>query len=329
MPSPRLRSLHLPWLLLIPLLLWWALRDIRPAEVLAALGRLGVGQVVALIVVNIVTFLSFSGRWWIILRAQGYGISYSTLTRYRLASFGVSYFTPGPQFGGEPLQVYLLGRNHRVPGPIAAAATIVDKVLELLVNFAFLAFGLIVIAGQNFFPLIANAIGPLLIMLALPLAFLASAWFGWRPLTWLMAALSIRSSRYQRILAAVRETESEVAQFCRTQPRSLLAAAAVSILSWGFSVGEYWLAIHFLGLILTPFQLMVAVTLNRLAFLAPLPGGLGALESSQVIAMTTLGLDPAIGVTQSLLIRTRDVLTGLLGLWWGARDASQSTAMER
>jgi len=38
--------------------------------------------------------------------------------------------------------------------------------------------------------------------------------------------------------------------------------------------------------------------------------------------MTLLGLDPALGVTQSLVIRARDVLVGGLGLWWGGRAAT-------
>ena len=71
---PRLRPAHLLWLI-VPLLLGWALRDIRPAEVAAALGRLGPGQIAALVLVNALTLLSFTGRWWLILRAQGYALS--------------------------------------------------------------------------------------------------------------------------------------------------------------------------------------------------------------------------------------------------------------
>lgn len=321
----RLHPAHLLWLF-APLLLWLALRDVDFANVLAALGKLGVWQIAALVILNALALLAFSGRWWIILRAQGHPIPYLTLARYRTAAFGVSYFTPGPQFGGEPLQVYLLQRNHNVPGPVAAASTAVDKVLELLANFAFLAFGLLVIARQNVVPGLAdgNVVGALLVLLALPLGFLATAWFGWSPLTRLMALAPIRSPRYQQACGAVRESESQVTLFCRQQPASLLWALAFSILSWGLILIEYWLSMSFLGLPLTSLQLIVALTINRLAFLVPLPGGLGALESSQVLAMTALGLPPAVGITQSLLIRARDVAVGGLGLWWGGRAATTS-----
>ena len=52
-------------------------------------------------------------------------------------------------------------------------------------------------------------------------------------------------------------------------------------------VGEYTLIASFLGIGLHGWQTLAAWTTSWLAFLVPLPGGLGALEASQVF---TLGL---------------------------------------
>ncbi len=82
-------------------------------------------------------------------------------------------------------------------------------------------------------------------------------------------------------------------------------------------VGEYWLILQLLGTELTLLQTLAALAMARLAILFPLPGGLGVLEASQVVAMTVLGLDPAIGLSAGALIRLRDVQLGGLGLWWG------------
>ncbi len=330
MTPPRVRWhwAYLLWLL-VPLLLWWALRDVRPAVVWAALQRMGLAQIAALVGINALTLLAFTGRWWIILRAQGHTIPYLTLTRYRVAVFGISYFTPGPQFGGEPLQVFLLERHHAVPGAVAAAATALDKIIELLVNFIFLAVGLLLMTEWRVFPGLASAevLSALLVLAALPVGFLLAAWLGLSPLTHLLERLPVRarsSPRYQRAYAVVRESETHVTHFCRTQPAALLGALAITLLSWGLILLEYWLGLAFLGLPLSAPQLITAVTLNRLAFLAPLPGGLGALESSQVLAMTALGLDPALGLTQGLIIRARDVLVGGLGLWWAGQEAARA-----
>jgi len=196
----------------------------------------------------------------------------------------VSYFTPGPQFGGEPLQVYLVQRHHGVPGPVAAAATALDKIVELLVNFAVVAAGLLMMSGWRIFPPRVNpgfTLGAMFALLALPIGLIAAAWGGRQPLTALLGRLPARwtqSPVYRRVHAAVRESEWQVVRFCRTQPLTLAWALLASALSWGLILAEYWLSLSFLGLNLTPRQLVTALTINRLAFLAPLPGGLGALE---------------------------------------------------
>ena len=79
-------------------------------------------------------------------------------------------------------------------------------------------------------------------------------------------------------------------------------------------VFEYWLMTYFLGLRLSLMQAVSTLTAARLAFLTPLPGGLGALEASQVLALQTLGLESTYGISISLLIRLRDILFGLAGL---------------
>ena len=92
-------------------LLAWVLIRVPFGDALTALARLTLAQIGGLILLNGLIFLTFSGRWWLILRAQGHTIPYLRLSAYRLAAFGVTYFTPGPQFGGEPLQVYLVQRR--------------------------------------------------------------------------------------------------------------------------------------------------------------------------------------------------------------------------
>jgi uncharacterized membrane protein YbhN (UPF0104 family) len=66
--------------------------------------------------------------------------------------------------------------------------------------------------------------------------------------------------------------------------------------------------------------LIGVVLAARLAFLLPLPGALGALESSQVLMLSTFALDPSIGLTVCLIMRARDLLlvgvgTGLVWSW--------------
>lgn len=296
------------------------------AETWAVLRRLGPGQIGLLAGANLLVLLTFSSRWWLILRAQGQRIPYRRLVGYRLAAFGVSYFTPGPQFGGEPLQVYLTNRRDGVPPAVAVAAVALDKTLELLVNFAFLAAGLaavLALQGRELPALLpaaarSQAIVGAALLLALPIVVLSALWAGRHPLSTPVAALAGWLPRGRagltRLSGVLREAEAQVAVFCRRSPGTLAAALAVSMVSWAALVGEYWLASWLLGAQPAFWQMVAALTAMRLAFLVPLPGGLGALEVSQAVAFAALGFSPALGIALSLLIRARDVVLGATGL---------------
>jgi hypothetical protein len=120
---------------LVPLLLWWALRQVSFKEVGAALSHLTLVQIVSLVGLNLLIFLLISGRWWLITRRQGYHLPFAKMVLYRLAAFGFSYYTPGPQLGGLPLQVHLLHKHNAVPAAAAVAGVTLDKLIDLSINF--------------------------------------------------------------------------------------------------------------------------------------------------------------------------------------------------
>jgi uncharacterized membrane protein YbhN (UPF0104 family) len=74
------------------------------------------------------------------------------------------------------------------------------------------------------------------------------------------------------------------------------------------------LMLGFLNIQLNLWQALAALTASLLAFLTPLPGGLGALEASQVLALGALGYAPATAISLTLLMRARDLLNAGIGL---------------
>jgi uncharacterized protein (TIRG00374 family) len=307
-------------LALIPLLAW-AVRNLSFQEIEAALQHLTALQLLALFTLNGFILLLFSSRWWLILRSQGYSLPYLTLSGYRLAAFAISYFTPGTQFGGEPLQVYWLQNRHAIPGPKALAAVAFDKLFEMMANFTFLALGMLLAFKDS---QIASNLGPAVLaltaaMFALPLAYLLALRHGHFPLTAFAGRLPrrlVERPALQKAIPWFAEGEGEMQILIRQKPVTILSALALSGLVWALLLAEYWLSLAFLGVQTDLIQAIAALTAARVAFLTPLPGGLGALEAGQVLAMQALGVHPAVGISLSLLIRARDVSFGLLGLLW-------------
>jgi uncharacterized protein (TIRG00374 family) len=305
------------------LLLWWALRNVPLIAIGDALSQLRAWQLLALLGLNVLVLLAMTARWWAILRSENPAIPFLQLVRYRLAAFGLSYFTPGPQVGGEPLQVIYLQRNHDVTFARATAAVMMDKLLEFLANFILLAIGLVAALRIGLVPHMGGqALGSLVLLAAVllwPLVHLVLLYRGRYPVSALMRATMSLTKR-QGWMRLIIVAERMAGGFTRRHPWALLAALGFSLLAWGGMTAEYFMMAGFLQAHLTVQQTLAALTASLLAFLVPLPGGLGALEASQVYVLTIFGHPAAIGIGISLLMRARDILNGGLGLLLAGRS---------
>ncbi|MCB8927622.1 MAG: flippase-like domain-containing protein [Ardenticatenaceae bacterium] len=295
------------------LVLWLVVRAVPLREVWRTLALLRGWELAALVLLNGLVLLGLNGRWYILLRGLGYKLPFWSLLGHRLAAFGVSYFTPGPQFGGEPVQVLLVERQHGVPRSAAIAAVSLDKAVELLLNFGFLAFGVLLVVQNG---LLGEAVGGqtavwTTLLLLPPILYLWLIWRGRQPMSWLLRALKL--GRWE---TAVSNSEAQMTTLCQQNSGALLGAIGISALTWALLIAEFYAMAAFLGVSLSLAQLIALLTAARVAFLLPLPGGLGTLEASQVWALELMGFNPAVGLGLSLLIRLRDVSLGLLGLWW-------------
>ncbi len=251
-------------------------------------------------------------RWRVLLHAAHStraGVAWTRLLVYRLAGFAVSYFTPGTQFGGEPLQVYALHRREGVPLAAAWASVGLDRLLDLTANTGFVLFAL---AGMR----VWLSRGPLPEMrLWLLLALVGVVVAGWAGLC---------GVRWSPRAAGWRGTLAQAAHLCRARPRAMLAAAGLSLAGWGVLLAEYHWMLRALGLRPTWSQTVTMMLAARLAFLVPVPAGVGALEMGQVWAAAWVGWPRAYGAALSLLIRARDGIIGGLGLFFSRRLWSSS-----
>lgn len=303
-------------------LLWWALRNVPLGEIWIALRKLRLWQIMLLLALNALVIALMTARWWVIVRAENRRIPFLPLIGYRLSAFGLSYFTPGPQVGGEPLQVIYLRKYHGLSTARATSAVIMDKLLEFLVNFLLLAVGGWAVFEVGLFPdnggrPFASLIG-LGILLAWPLIHILLMNKGVLPLSALLRAQPFLSQK-TKAMRLIFASERMAASFCQRRFPALLAAVGVSLLSVAGIVAEYILMLKFLGVQLTGLQVIAALTAMQLAFLMPLPGGLGALEASQVFAFGAFGQPAAVAISLTLLMRARDILNGGLGLLLAGR----------
>ncbi|MBK9926184.1 MAG: flippase-like domain-containing protein [Anaerolineales bacterium] len=299
--------------IILVVLLYFALRNAPLIEIWNTLRQLQFWQIATLIIINVLIYALITLRWWIIVRAESKAISYLPLIAVRLAVFGVSYFTLGPQVGGEPLQVLYLQRKYGITYTRATASVLMDKLLEFLANFFLLALGMTAIFQAGFISRNGSSslvsLSGLVILFLLPPIHIILMMRGIYPLSAILRKIS--NNRFVRFVAA---SERMAGTFCRRHFSALLSATAISILAAVGMVSEYFLITSFLHIDLSLSQTIAAWTAGWLAFLVPLPGGLGALEASQVVALGTFGVAAASAISVTFLIRGRDLLLGGIGL---------------
>jgi uncharacterized protein (TIRG00374 family) len=304
--------------LLLIVLLYFALRNAPLTDIWKALRNLQIWQILILLGINAVIYLLITLRWWLIIRAEKKGISFFPLLATRVAVFGVSYFTLGPQVGGEPLQILYLERKYGLTYTRATSTVVMDKLLEFLANFILLSLGLTailqagILSASGSKPLLS--LGGLIILLLWPPIHIIFLYRGKYPISIILRIFS--NNKAARFIAA---SERMAGTFCRRHLSSLIFAIFVSIFAALGMVGEFFLITSFLGIHLSFWQTIAAWTAGWLAFLVPVPGGLGALEASQVFALGAFGISAAAAISVTLLIRARDILIGGLGLLLASR----------
>jgi uncharacterized protein (TIRG00374 family) len=307
-------------------LLYFALRNAPLGEIWNTLRQLQLWQIAVLFGLNLFIYALITLRWWIIVRAENKRVAYIPLLLVRIAVFGVSYFTLGPHVGGEPLQVFYLQRKYKFTYMHATASVILDKLLELLANFFLLALGLTAIVQAGLLSTNGSSswlslIG-LVILCIWPPIHIVLLYQQKYPFTTVLRGMSFirKDSKAVRFVAA---SERLAGSFCRRHLSSLLFAVLISLGAGAGMVGEFALITYFVNIRLPFWQTVSAWTAGWFSLLAPLPGGLGALEASQVFALGLFGISATSAISVTLLMRGRDILIGGIGLLLAGRGVGK------
>jgi len=283
------------------------------ASLFESTARLSPVQWLLWIGINLLTILVLVLRWQVLTRALGLVMGMVPLYLVRQAGQLVSFITPGPQFGGEPLQVYWLWKNYRLPGHAALLAVGLDRFFELWINFAVLLFAVLLLLltvaiDTNTWQLAAIILTALILSLSV---------LGWL----LLSHPDIFSSALQRLSRRWRQhailsklntqwrlISSNMQSMTAQHKPALLLAFMLSLLGWIGMLGEIWLLQSFFDPTPDFTGLIVLFVAIRIAFLLPLPGGIGTLEAAVFWACQVQGLPDTTALGLIVLMRLRDVV---------------------
>lgn len=303
------------WLLALSLAAW-TLRQLPLDDIIAHLSLLSWSDWLLWVSINITILYIAVKRWQLLGQALDAPLSLAWLFRLRQAGSAVSFLTPGPHFGGEPLQLYWLHWYCRLPLHRAVAMLGLDRFMETGTNIAVLLAGVLMLLGTTILPvgewlqisaILAVVLSVMLIISTLVLQH--PIWLAqrFRPLALRWRRADEGDSGWLALVDLLRNALSQ------QRPR-LWLALLVSLGGWAALLIELTLLLHLLGVTPSWSDIVLIMVAMRLAMLLPVPGGIGTIEASVLWSFQLLGLPVAAAAGLIALIRLRDVVVLLIGL---------------
>lgn len=317
----------MPWLKIIPPLLWLAallllagiLSQLPLASIIDNFGQLNVLQWLGWLGLNLGIILIAGWRWQLICKLLNAPVSLLKLLLIRQAGQAISFITPGPQFGGEPLQVYWLYQRCQLAIHSALLALGLDRLFELVVNFSVLIIAVLLLMLSPSAE--ANNWQNILLVLSLLLSALAAiVWLLIKQPHRLLGWLKPLTSRWQQhpklqhLDSHWQSLSRDLSTAVNQQKPALLQALLLSLLGWTGLLAELALLLSFFDLALDFWEFLLILVAMRLAFLLPLPVGIGSLEAALLWAFHFLNLPNEAVLGLIALMRLRDVLVLISGL---------------
>ncbi len=270
---------------------------------------------------NAVIILLLTWRWHLLIQAFSAFIPFLKLLYIRQGGQTVSFITPGPQFGGEPLQIYWLYKKS-VPLSTSIFSLGLDRLMELVANLSVLLLAALLLLSTNDSHVIVSNIQIIFFLLIAIVIFLCGTvvLFLYRP-DWINRQVRRVSARWQQ-----NEHFQNLGQHWKSigndwqalvfeRKGFLFAAVLLSLLGWVGLLAELWLVLYFVDVSLDLYSFLLILLALRMALLLPIPGGIGTVEAAVFWSFTSLDLSAQSAISLIALIRLRDAILLLTGFY--------------
>ncbi len=331
----RLRR-GLLWLLAVALSAW-TFAHLPTTSIIETVFSLKWPQWFAWFGINALIIVLSVHRWRHLITMLDAKINFADLLFIRQAGQTINFITPGPQFGGEPLQVFWLCCSG-VSLEKSLLSIGLDRIYELLINFIVLlvcVFLLLFVCDISVLKtstitaqknIVSLTVGFLLVVSILYLLVSRPAWLLNR-CRYLLARWN-EHALIQKVKQSWQAVRKDLKIVLRTRKSALANCAGISFLTWVALLGELALLLNFLDIDFNMTAFLLILIAMRLALLLPIPGGIGTLEASVLWSFHYLHLSDVAAVGLIALMRLRDIIILLFGLYCLHRVSDKSAARD-
>ncbi len=291
-------------------------------QFLHALKEFSLLKFIIFVAISFINFYLFSIRWKMVIDALHKGKPVSTMACFldRMAGYAVSYVTPVAQLGGEPLRLMLI-EEEGVPKRTAVSSIIIEKALEISTMVLFISMGIVIailepaVSIQTKLPLGLIA----LLMIFGVFWFYFTSFRGIGFFTSISKILHLGKIRRLELMEKKLETfEKEMNLFYKNHRSIFKYLVVLCIITVGVILAEHFLVAYFMGVQLNFLQTFMISTIPYIAYLLPIPGGLGVLEGGAASVFLLHGININ-SLAYVFIIRLRDFIFVLMGLVRGSQ----------
>jgi len=235
-----------------------------------------------------------------------------------LAGGAINIVTPTATLGGELVRGGLLPG---VPGAVAAATVTVDRLASALADTGLGVLGLLVLlATPRLSVPVRVAIAAAAVLFLTGIGIFWALQRNGRLLSRIVGHRVVRRicgpTFSEGLRSGSASVDLRIAAFHAERTRALLAAIALHVagsLIGGVQLGLFFLFLSAPATVLMTIEVfLVGIALDLFSFFVP--ARLGAQEGARMLAVSLVGLEPALGLLFSLLLRVEQIAWAAIGL---------------
>lgn len=303
-------------------LFWLVIRYVGVENILSAFKSFSPAYMLLFLLIPLLINCISTYRWQLIVSEMGYQVPFYKLFAYKLMSFSLGYFSPAPNFSGEPLRAYLL-RKYKMRMSKALSSVLIDKSIEITIDTMISCFIATVMIIFMDFPTVIKQIFILSVVgffLTVGLLYFAIVnHIG------LVSSISEKLSKLTRfrifnyITVKSKKVEYYLTTFMHFRRKYMIKVLFVTLLIWPLMFLQFKIGLLMLGFKGSLFHILLIMIFFAIASFFPIPASIGSLEAGQIAAFKLAGASPQLGLAMAILIRARDLLWAFVGLvlLWG------------
>ncbi len=303
--------------------LWFAFRDLNPAEVWQQIQQVNIGWILLCVLAYFVGSTFISLRWRFLLRSTQPVPLRTLMPLVWIGYMGNNLY---PFRAGEILRIILLQRNTGIPIARGATVVFVERVLDGLIMLSFIIIALLFVDIQAVeIQQMASIAAPLFLGAVAVFFVLASRPNLLRRL--LQITGRILPERIHTLVIRLGDEVIEGLQALRS-PVNLVGAVLCTYSGWMIEAGIYWMVSFAFGLNVSYPTMLLTVGVVNLAGLIPAsPGQIGVFEFFVSLVLLAVGVPSTTAHAYALVVHVVIWLPVTLagfaslvqqGLGWGA-----------